>query len=171
MRFDHFVHCYCVTALSTFDEVDLINFIAPSLAATLLCVQDFNNESCDEVLRILTSKINSCEYFAVVALKADFNASNFLILVHLDIRSLHKHFDCLCLLLQSLPFKPDVIYLSETRVKDYPLANINLPNYSLVHAPSQANADGVAVYVSLNLKFSLNNNQHQLHSSESIWLN
>ena len=169
--FNHFVHCCCVMALLTFDEFDLIDFITPSLAATPPCVQESNNESCDEILQILTSKINSCIYFDVVAPKTNFNFSNSLILVHLNIRSLYKHFDSLCLFLQSLPFKPDVICLTETRVKDQPLANINLPNYSFVHTPPQSNAGGVAVYVSLNLKFSLDDNQHQLHNSESIWLN
>ena len=99
--------------------------------------------------------------FDVVAPKTNFNFSNSLILVHLS----------LCLFLKSLLFKPDVICLTETRVNDQPLANINLPNYSFVHIPSQSNAGGVAVYVSLNLKFSLDDNQHQLHNSESIWLN
>ena len=56
-------------ALLTFDEVDLIDFITPSLAATPPCVQENNNESCGEVLQILTSKINSCKYFDVVAPK------------------------------------------------------------------------------------------------------
>ena len=74
------------------------------------------------------------------------------------------------LLLQSLLFKRDVIRLTETRVKDHPLANINLPNYSFVHAPSQSNVGGVAV-ISLNLKFSLDNNEYQLHNTEFIWLN
>ena len=169
--FDHFVHCCCVMALLTFDEVDLIDFITPSLAATPPCVQESNNESCDEILQILTSKINSCIYFDVVSPKTNFNFSNSLNLVHLNIRSLYKHFDSLCLFLQSLPFKPDVICFTETRVKDQPLANINLPNYSFVHTPPQSNAGGVAVYVSLNLKFSLDDNQYQLHNSESIWLN
>ena len=48
VRFDHFVHCYFVMALLTFDEVDLIDFITPSLAATPPCVQENNNESCDD---------------------------------------------------------------------------------------------------------------------------
>ena len=55
VRFGHFVHCCCVMALLTFDEVDLIDFITPSLAATPPCVQKNNNESCDEILQILTS--------------------------------------------------------------------------------------------------------------------
>ena len=121
--FDHFVHCCCVMALLTFDEVDLINFITPSLAAIPPCVQESNNESCDKILQIFTSKINSCIYFDVVAPKTNSNFSNSLILVHLNICSLYKHFDSLCLFLQSLPFKPDVICLTETRVKDQPLAN------------------------------------------------
>ena len=76
----------------------------------------------------------------------------------------------LCAYFLSLPFKPDVICF-KGGIKDHPLANINLPNYSFVHAPSQNTADGVAVYVLLNLKFSMDNKQHQLHNSESIWIN
>ena len=127
VQFDHFVHCCCVMALFTFDEVDLIDFITPSLADTPPFVQKNNNVSCDKVLQILTSKINSCKYFKVVAPKTNLNFPNSLVLVHLNIRSLYKHFDSLCLFLQSLPFKPDVICLTETRVKGQPLANINLP--------------------------------------------
>ena len=97
--FDHFVHCCCVMALLTFDEVDLIDFITPSLAATPPCVQESNNEPCDEILQILTSKINFCIYFDVVAPKTNFIFSNSRILVHLNIRSLYKHFDSLCLIL------------------------------------------------------------------------
>ena len=51
------------------------------------------------------------------------------------------------------------------------MANIYFPNYSFVHTLSQSNADGVAVYLSLNLKFSSDGNQHQLYNSDSIWLN
>ena len=99
--FDHFVYCYCVTALFAFDDVDLINFITPSLAGTPLCVQKNDNESCDEVLQILTSKINPCEYFHVITPKTNFNFSSSLILVDLNICSLHNHFDSLCLFLVS----------------------------------------------------------------------
>ena len=142
----------------TFDEVDLINFTTPSLAATPLRILENNTELCDEVLQILTSKINSCQYFDVVTLKTNSNFFNFLILLHLNIRSLYKHFDYLYLFLQPLLFKTDVICLTETHVKDQRLAYINLPNYSFVHAPSQSNAGGVAGNVLLNLKFSSDNN-------------
>ena len=47
VQFDHFVHCCCVMALFTFDEVDLIDFITPSLADTPPFVQKNNNVSCD----------------------------------------------------------------------------------------------------------------------------
>ena len=57
VRLDNFVYCYCIMDLLSFDEVDLINFITPSLAATPLCDKEYDNESCDEVLQILTSKI------------------------------------------------------------------------------------------------------------------
>ena len=70
-------------ALLTFEEVDLMSFITPSLAAAPLYVQENNNESYDEVLQILISKINSCKYFdAVVVLKPNSNFFNSLILVH-----------------------------------------------------------------------------------------
>ena len=78
----------------------------------------------------------------LLRLKPIFFFFNSLIPVHLNIRSLFKHFDSLCLFLQSLPFKPAMICLTETRVKDQPLAKINLSNYSFVHTQSHSNAGG-----------------------------
>ena len=168
-RFDHFGYCFCVNELLSFNETDLINFITPSLAGTPLCVQVNKNESWDKVLRILTLKINSCKYFDVIVPKTIF--LNSLALVDLNILSLHKHFHSLCLFLQSLRFEPDVICLTAIHVKDQPLANVSFSNYSFVHVLSHSNVGGVAICVSLNLKISLDNNQHQLHNFESIHVN
>ena len=49
--------------------------------------------------------------------------------------------------------QPDIIGLSETRIKDEPLINIDLPGYRFVHVDSLSNAGEVAALVSNNLKY------------------
>ena len=63
-----------------------------------------------------------------------------------------------------------IFTLTETRIKDQPLANIILPGNSFAHVNSQSSVGGVAIYISNNLNFKLCKNQHHLHNSEAIWL-
>ena len=121
--------------------------------------------------RATTSKIGNCEYF-------DVNATNFpqsnnysLKLMHLNICSLHKNYDALYNLLQSLKFSLDLFCLTETRIRDQPLFNISLPGYSFVHVNSQTAAGGVAVYIFKRLNYKFYEKQFRLHKAESIWLN
>ena len=65
-----------------------------------------------------------------------------------NIRSLHKNFDSLIDFCESLSAKPNIIYLTETKLKDIPYANINIPKYNFHHSPTPTNAGGVAMYIS-----------------------
>ena len=67
--------------------------------------------------------------------------------MHVNIRSLHKNFETLNYeLIHSLDYHPDVICLSETKLKDAPSANVSLTGYkSIIHANSITNAVGVYV--------------------------
>ena len=60
--------------------------------------------------------------------------------------------------------------LSETHIKNQPLANIITPGYSFAHVNSLGSAGGVAIYISNNFNFKLYKNQHHLHNSEAMWL-
>ena len=54
-------------------------------------------------------------------------------------------------LLNSLAMLPDLICLSETKLKNYPLTNASIPGYApLITADSDTNAGGVGAYVSEN---------------------
>ena len=91
--------------------------------------------------------------------------------MHLNIRSFHKNYDALYNLLQSLKFSPDLLCLTETRIRDQPLFNISLPGYSFVHVNSKTAAGGVAAYISNRLNYKFYEKQFRLHKAESIWLN
>ena len=60
--------------------------------------------------------------------------------------------------------------LTETRIKNQPLANIIIPGCSFTLVNSLGSAGGVAIYISNNFNFKLCKNQHHLHNSEAIWL-
>ena len=89
--------------------------------------------------------------------------------IHLNIRSLNKNFDKLYDFLLCLTFTPDVLCLSESRIKKQPLVNINLSGYSFVNVDPVGNAGGVAMYVRKDLKITQEQNIH-LHGCESLWL-
>ena len=94
--------------------------------------------------------------------------NNSLSIIHLNIRSLKKNFNKLYdFLLCSLPFTPDVLCLSESRIKKQPLVNINLSGYSFVNVDPVGNAGDVAMYVRKDLKITQEQNI-LLHGCESL---
>ena len=50
---------------------------------------------------------------------------------------------------------PKIICLSESRINQKPLINLELPNYQLDHIDSPTPAGGVAVYVSNELRIEI----------------
>ena len=93
-----------------------------------------------------------------------------LFLLHVNIRSIYKNLDCLNYeLLQSFPYLPDVICLSESKIKHCILSNLTLLRFKPIeHADSFTS--GVDVYVAN--KFAVNVwNKNELNSDcEDIWL-
>ena len=98
------------------------------------------------------------------------NCNNSLTILHLNIKSLNKNFDELHELLVAIRIRPDVICLTETRIKNDPLVNITVPQYKFYHVDAQTSASGIAVYVSDNFTFKLCPNQYVLPNSECLWL-
>ena len=88
--------------------------------------------------------------------------------MHLNVRSLHKHFDELEEFLVLLPFKPDVICLFATRVQQT-LTNTQIIGYDFVFVKSNRKAGGVAVYTNTYLKLT-QLNSFKLHGAEFLWL-
>ena len=117
----------------------------------------------------MSSKIKNCK-FLDNSLTCVQPSENSLKLVHLNIRTLTKNSDALFEFISSLSFTPDLVCLTETRIKNQPLANITISSYSFAHVNSLGSADGVAIYILNNFNFKLCKNQHHLHNSEAIWL-
>ena len=73
--------------------------------------------------------------------------------------------------LTTLNFSPDIVCLTETRIKSQPLINVEIPNYSFVHVDSESAAGGLAIYVSDRFQFELQSNHYHLIGIECLWLN
>lgn len=77
--------------------------------------------------------------------------------LHLNISSISSHIDDLKILLSLIKNKIDIICLSESRIKKgiLPTTNIEIQGYSIEHTPTEANAGGVMMYISKDLKYKL----------------
>ena len=91
-------------------------------------------------------------------------------ILHPNIRSLNKNFDELHKFLVPFRTRPDVICLTETRIKIDLLVNITIPQYNLYRANSQTSAGGVAVDVSDKFTCKLCPNQYEMSNCECLWL-
>ena len=86
--------------------------------------------------------------------------------------SKQENFDALYEFFTLLPFTPDIVCVSETRLKGNPLINIAITSYNFVHADSVTNAGVVGVYVSSKFRFQVDPKLNlNLNSCEEIWLN
>ena len=70
--------------------------------------------------------------------------------MHVNIRSLHKNIDLLYEFIQSLQFNPQIICITETRIKNQPQINVSTPNYGFAHLNSKSNVGGVAMHIHKN---------------------
>ena len=127
------------------------------------------SEMCDQIFNSITSNIADCDYIDFYDNNLNlWNGNDSLILVHLNIRSLHKNFDDLHEFVSLLPFKPDVICLSESRINQS-LKNIQLQGYNFLNAKPGKKAGGVAVYLSMKFNFT-QLKSFQLYGTEAIRL-
>ena len=138
------------------------------------CITNTNDpiELCNNVYYSLSSNALKCDYLDLNKFDFDnFNTISFdsLILIHINIRSLNKNFDELYDFLQILPFTPDVICLSESRIKDQPLINIEISDYTFINTNPNGSASGVCMFVQNKLKFK-EEKQFQLFGCDSLWL-
>ena len=75
------------------------------------------SELCDQIFKSLTNNVINCECMDIYDKTLNLqNDSNFMILMHLNIRSLQKNYDDLYDLVAALSFRPNVICPSESRI-------------------------------------------------------
>ena len=126
----------------------------------------------------MVSNIGDCCYFDIpFSLNSTMtnvtNNHKTISLLHVNIRSLDKldNFHALREFLTSLPFSPDVVCASETRLKGKPLINVSRANYDLIHAASPTNAGGVAIYISTQYKFEIEHDlDMKLTGCKELWV-
>ena len=149
---------------------ELADFLEPSIAASPQKKIAFfdEQEQWDAIINSIFDNFKNCTYISPNSSMP--NCNNSLTILHLNIRFLNKNFDELHKFLVSIRIRPDVICLTETRIKNDPVLNIMIPQYKFYHVHSQTSAGGVAVYVSDNVTSKLCPNQYVMPNSESLWL-
>ena len=79
-------------------------------------------------------------------LRGAVNHKDFLI-IHINMRSLLKNFEKLEEMINDLHVSPDIIAISETKLKNNVPFNSFLTAYDFMHQNSKTNAGGVALFV------------------------
>jgi hypothetical protein len=100
-------------------------------------------------------QLPSSEYFSVSDLNnflKSKNCTKSLSSIHFNIRSLQTIFDQLSDHLSTFDRIIDIIAISETRLNDKSVSDIDLPYYDLYQDNSPTMAGGVALYISKHLK-------------------
>ena len=132
-----------------------------------------NSDQIDETMNFLTNNINECNNHDVSNLRI-ISKKKALLLVHVNIRSVRNqnNFESLQELLQSFNRLPDILCISETKLKrDIITANILLPGYDIIHQDSPTKAGGVAMYINNRIQYEqINDLQLNIEGCKDIWI-
>ena len=109
----------------------------------------------EKVQRFQLENVKPCQYHNIDNVSNLISNNDNLFLLHLNIRSLQKHFDSLQELLHQLSTPTDVICISESKLKDGFSCTVSIPDNRFFHANSPIKAGGVTVYVSKDLDAKL----------------
>ena len=103
----------------------------------------------DTILLEQNGKTIKCKYYDKNSLNLNLKKTDNISFLHLNIRSLPKHFDNFQELLCSMEIRFQIIALTETRlVADSPIPhNLDINGYTLISNSTEASAGGTAIYV------------------------
>ena len=119
----------------------------------------------------LTNNIAQCVYSDSTSHVLTKNSKDNLLILHFNNRSLQKHYDTFFEFLITWHISPDIICISESRLKHNPLTNVNLPGYTLIRTNSPTNAGGVAMYIANNIAYELKTDyEMKIDGCENIWI-
>ena len=146
---------------------EYLNFLGSSQVASSFCDDNY----CDSLLKNFSEKIETCCYHDV---HYDFNRipNSYLLIMHVNIRSLQKeiNFDHFLDTLETLKRKPDIICISETRIKET-LVKIDIEGFDFVFTCPNFTSGDVGVYVSNKLTYHLViRNWLNCADCEDMWL-
>ena len=105
----------------------------------------------DNLFSDLSNNVSNCNYYDLPDLSLKFSSSSGLLVLHVNIRSLQKHFDDLHELIAQSNLTPDIIAITETRKIINPSTNVNIPGYRFHHINPLTNAGGVRIYIRDNI--------------------
>ena len=174
----HLLVCLCVlhtllprnTDKAPHADQEFFDFLEPSQAATKTVDDHFPGELCDDLFYSMTNNIKKCKYFDLNLNHLKIDKIYSLILLHVNICSLHKNFELLHEFLVTLNLSFDMICLTETRLISQPLINIELPHYKFLLVDTTTATGGVAIYISNKFQCEPCLVQYKLTSSECLWL-
>ena len=140
--------------------------------ASSLDILESDSNIYDKSKEIFRVNVKKCHMYNPLMFDPVPNIDQSLFIMHINTRSLQCNFDKLNDLLFQMKFQPDILCISETKIKTSPLLNISIPGYEFFHADSLSNAGGVALYISKQLQYDLNYDFNlNLSSCEDIWIN
>ena len=104
------------TALFTSDEESLLDFLGSCRAA------NFNQcnqiDLCNGLLGDLNSNIKNCKYYSIDCKISKTKTFNALMLLYVNVRSLHKNYDLFYELIEALQILPHVVCITENHIKN-----------------------------------------------------
>ena len=144
------------------DDIELFQCLYP---------QDVSSDT--NISNQSSSKIDNNDIYCrpnKVKLNLNLSSEKFTML-HLNIRSLKKNVDKLQTLLHQMKYNPDVIGLTETKLKDNHLYKPSLPGYTFIGKNSNTNAGGVGFFLKPKEIYQIKP-EYQLNEigCEDLWL-
>ena len=133
--------------------------------------EDF--ETANQMINGLIENTTQCDYYDSGSISTFDPATDRLFELHVNIiRSLQKNFDDFYHLLTELNTLPNLICLSETRLKDTSNFRLgNLARYNIATKNSKTNAGGVAMYVYETLEYEvIQNYSINDPNCEDLWV-
>ena len=92
-------------------------------------------------------------------------------LLHINTRSLAKNLNQVRDLLISIGKIPDIIAISETKLRDGGFHNVSLEGFEFVHNSSPTNAGGIGLYIKQGIIFNLITTPNlNIEECEDIWI-
>ena len=130
------------------------------------CLTSSNNHSNSDLSLPLSQYATHTDFVSHI----DKLMSKDLSLLHCNIRSLYKNMDKLEEIVTPCSKPPDMIALSDTRIKDTSII-ATLLGYNFINKNPQTQAGGVGVYIKNNFKYLQRRDvPFKLHGCENIWL-
>ena len=115
--------------------------------------------------------ISSSFYLTPTNMNEQYQAAKHFFLLHINTRSLAKNLNQVKDLLISIGKIPDIIAISETKLRNEGFHNVSREGFEFVHHNSPTNAGGVGLYIKQGINFNLITKPNlNIEGCEDIWI-